>query len=77
MEFEQVKAYYAKKSRVRKANIPLERRIGNVDYRTLTQAAGKNITLSLPAEKAALFADMGIFYSGIIKNNERVLITFK
>lgn len=77
-QFEASKSYFSKRAQVeRKIQVPLERRIGNVDYTTLVGVAGRNVTIKIPAEKAALFAGMGIFYSGTIKMDGSVLITFK
>lgn len=50
---------------------------GNISYRELTKSVGENTTLKIPAEKAALMDTAKIFYSGLVKQNGDILVTFK
>lgn len=56
---------------------PLERYFGNVPYDRLTRSYGDNVTLKIPPEQISKFEGMDIFFSGTIRSNGNVYVTFK
>ncbi|MEG2380106.1 MAG: relaxase/mobilization nuclease domain-containing protein [Oscillospiraceae bacterium] len=53
------------------------RNFGNISYRRLVSVFGENTTVKITPEQMNKLDNIGIFYSGMIKENGDILITFK
>lgn len=83
-EAKNIKAYYKrvgtmqnKKYKIESITPKIQQVFGNISYNRLVSVAGENITLRISAQKMIDMQGVPIFYSGLIKDDGNVLITFK
>lgn len=53
------------------------KKFGNIPYNELQKACGANITINVSLKQADMMRSAGVFYSGLVKENGKIYVTFK